>query len=169
MISTTGAMLPPIPIHIATRGHLDGQYGIATRGYLVLPDWVPRFPSDAIVTDERHLFGVVAEADQWASLEVLLEPTGVVAEIVDFTGLFSNGSLTAAVDGDILGLEAMLDDPGDLFMDLYDDGGPEAILDEDDLQAEVQDGGLAGELEEAADDVLTAEVEQRPGEGRCRG
>lgn len=37
------------PLHIATRGRLDGEYGIATRGYVICPDIVPRFPGLAEV------------------------------------------------------------------------------------------------------------------------
>ena len=39
------------PQHIATLGHLDGQYGVATLGYFILPNIVARFPARALVRD----------------------------------------------------------------------------------------------------------------------
>lgn len=55
------------PMHIATRGRLDGEYGIATRGLIICPDIVPRFPS-AAETVEEGWFAVVNEADLTALL-----------------------------------------------------------------------------------------------------
>lgn len=68
------------PLHIVTRGRLDGQYGIATRGYLICPDIVPRFPADADLFVELDLKGVVeperlyaqfTDHDSYASLKTI--------------------------------------------------------------------------------------------------
>ena len=58
------------PLHIATRGRLGGQYGIATRGYLVLPDIVPRVPASA----------EMAPADLWGRAEPSPYGDGWIAE-----------------------------------------------------------------------------------------
>lgn len=71
------------PIHIATRGRCDGEYGIATRGYVICPDIVPRFPSDADVRPE-FVIGEVRELGLRAELHRSVELTGLVAEKADF-------------------------------------------------------------------------------------
>lgn len=78
------------PLHIATRGRLDGQYGIATRGYIVLPDIVPRYPS-------------TAEVDQvgWLPVPGSVEELGFEAKVEDH-GVFT---LQATVE-EMPGLEA---------------------------------------------------------------
>lgn len=52
-------LVTPHPFHIATRGRRGGQYGVATRGYVVLPDIVPRVPASA----------AMAPADLWGRAE----------------------------------------------------------------------------------------------------
>lgn len=42
-------------MHIATRGRLDGEYGIATRGYVICPDIVARFPELAEISSRAPL------------------------------------------------------------------------------------------------------------------
>jgi len=56
------------PLHIATRGRLDGEYGIATRGYIVLPDIVPAFPSGGYVED-GWVIGIIDDLDLEAVVE----------------------------------------------------------------------------------------------------
>lgn len=55
------------PQHIVTRGRFDGQYGIATRGILICPDIVPRFPAKALVAD-LDLIGRMSELDPGATV-----------------------------------------------------------------------------------------------------
>lgn len=65
------------PAHIATRGRLGGQYAIATRGYLVRPDIVPRFPADADLFVEEGDLGAV-------------EPMRLRGELFDHDPLFAD-------------------------------------------------------------------------------
>lgn len=67
-----------LPIHIATRGRLDGEYGIATRGYIICPDIVPRFPSRGEVRP-LDLFGDVRELD----FEGILRALELLGEVDD--------------------------------------------------------------------------------------
>lgn len=64
------------PQHIATRGRLDGEYGIATRGYIICPDLVSRFPVFGEV-GQAQLFGLVDEH----VLEAQLHGAGLTAEL----------------------------------------------------------------------------------------
>jgi hypothetical protein len=69
------------PQHIATLGHLDGQYGIGTIGYLILPDIVPRFAARALVheldlvgeTTSLNLTGSIGD-DMSQTLVGLIDP-----------------------------------------------------------------------------------------------
>ena len=73
--------------------------------------------------------------------------------------------MTAEVDGEIIGYEAVTVDE-DKLEAVVDDGDLDAeVADGDVLEAEVEDGGLTAEVEVEAETGL---VEQRPGEGRCR-
>jgi hypothetical protein len=63
-------LVTPHPFHIATRGRRGGQYGVATRGYVVLPDIVPRVPAGA----------EMAPADLWGRAEPSPYGQGWIAE-----------------------------------------------------------------------------------------
>lgn len=58
-------------IHIATRGRLDGEYGIATRGFIICPDIVVRFPSIAEITLDEALMVTIKELGLEATLRGL--------------------------------------------------------------------------------------------------
>lgn len=148
------------PLHIATRGRLDGQYGIATRGYIVLPDIVPRYPS-------------TAEVDRvgWLPVPGTVEETGFEAKVEDH-GVFT---LQATVE-EIPGLEARADGETETLLatigeldweatatssdDVVGEAGetgydgsvvPEADLgsvDDNDSGASISDDGLIGDIDE---------------------
>ena len=50
-----------MPMHIATRGLLDGEYGKATRGYIIAPDLTVRWPSIAGIESTSDYYAVVRE------------------------------------------------------------------------------------------------------------
>ena len=72
------------PIHIATRGKLDGEYGIATRGYIILPDIVFRIPSVAMVGEAS--FVPVALVSSVSSLEFEAK----ISTVPDFVLVFED-------------------------------------------------------------------------------
>ena len=57
-----------MPMHIATRGILDGEYGKATRGYIIAPDITIRWPSIADIESSRDYYAVVREANWEATI-----------------------------------------------------------------------------------------------------
>lgn len=92
------------PLQIATRGTLDGQYGVATRGFFILPDIVPRFPAQALVGD-LSLVGQAAELDFTAALGSLPRLTFLAVaddslRLVAEVGDDKARTLVAKVDGD---------------------------------------------------------------------
>jgi hypothetical protein len=99
------------PLHIATRGRLDGQYGIATRGLVVCPDIVPRFPVDALLRPE-FVVGEVRELELDAVLrsmelhgDVVPEPDLVAAlRSLDLIGELAGNELPAGSDVALEGL-----------------------------------------------------------------
>ena len=139
-------------IHIATRGRLDGEYGLATRGYIICPDIVPRFPDFGEVRPDEHvgllvpdlLEGEVVDNQGWFAttsdegLTASLAPAGLVAIVVAVDEL----------DGDLeepeLVLELVLDD---MLGSLEDErltgvmgaDGFEGMIDEDGVSAVVED------------------------------
>jgi hypothetical protein len=50
-------------LHIATRGLLDGKFGIATRGYIIFSDVVPLFPDLAHTTVDDSEWAVLTAQD----------------------------------------------------------------------------------------------------------
>lgn len=139
------------PLHIATRGLLDGQYGVVTRGYIVLPDIVSRFPSDADV-------GLVG----W------LPVPGVVEEIL-YEARVS--------DHPVFTLEATVDDHGALLASVVEHPESVALVTEvPDLVAavveiersfgEVQEPGFLAELAAAGS---VGEVVENESSGAVEG
>jgi hypothetical protein len=146
------------PLHIATRGRLDGEYGIATRGYVICPDIVPRFPQDAVVGTDGF-FARVTEQDLSALLrdfpKLTFEATAVgdglyvcqldgekseleaAVTALDLEGsVRSVGEMVAAVDGEQLDADTFSDrDIGD-------------VSEEDDTATVVDLGDLVGGVED---------------------
>jgi len=163
------AMLPPIPLHIATRGHLDGVYGIATRGYLVLPDLVSRLPDYGLFTEIEGWRAFVREAD---SIGEVLDPwamSGFVKVGDELLGELSNGwgvGEVTEVDwsgevGDESVYSGKVDVGADLVVEVVDVASQEVV-------AEVVEVGLEARVEEVEVEEVAAIVTEEPGGGRCR-
>jgi len=154
-------MLPPQPIHIATRGLLGGAYGIATRGYLVLPDVVPRFPSDAVVQYDE-LLGFITEEDLHAYLQQM-DLAAVLKAPLDIEGIIRDLAWMAMMkEQDELGGE-VADKP--LTAEVEPEGDHVGEVTDGDPVAEVEDGDAAAEVKECEE---PATLKEKPGEGRCR-
>ena len=99
----------PLPLHIATRGRLDGEYGIATRGYIICPDIVPRFPFDAEIADLdiNQLLGI-SDPDR---LEAFVEDHPDLTLFAKINGPSRRYALVAKVeDAEAFTLEALVED-----------------------------------------------------------
>lgn len=156
-------LLPPIPEHLATLGMFDGPLGMATLGFIIGPDIVPRFPAEGMLEAEK-LFGFVDEE----ALYALVEGVGVsmaAVEEQDLAGIFAQQTLTGAVDASQGGLEAMVDGNRASAEVVEDDEMFGALVTEADFVAELAECDLEGIID---DDELTASIEEAPGEGRCR-
>ena len=66
------------PVHLFTMGWFGGEYGISTRGLLVCPDIVPRFPAIALVTS-MDPGALVLGADLPAPIQ-MRDPHGEITE-----------------------------------------------------------------------------------------
>ena len=154
------------PFHIATRGRFDGEYGIATRGYVVCPDLVSRFPAFGEV-DAARLFANVTQEE----LEAWLADAGLTAElqaIGDQDAILGlSRVLTASVSDEGFGLTARVDMALDgLVATVTCPDESSAALAADGMLGDVSQGG--GEAIVSDADGPTAVVEERPGEGSCR-
>ena len=149
------------PLHIATRGRLDGEYGIATRGFIVLPDIVPRFPNRAEVdvvgwlplpgaieeleytarVEEHERFTLVALAvdgpQMEARVEELAEPIAVL--FADFDPV----AVVEEIQGQVLG---DVGEPG-YTSELGTDQAV-GVLDDGDSTGAVEESGLVGVTDE---------------------
>jgi hypothetical protein len=158
----SAAMLfPPYPLHIATRGLLDGQYGVATRGYLVLPDIVSRFPSDAVIYQEGHL-AYVKELPEWYAQVVEYGLTVELKPIFDLEGILNFVAYEAVVAAQQEFQAIVAETAGGVgavketeISAQVAGSGSIATVDDDTKTATVQEGGDVGV------------VEDRPGEGCC--
>lgn len=152
-------LFPPYPLHIATRGLLGGQYGVATRGYLVLPDIVSRFPSDAVISQEGYV-AYVREAPEWYAQVV---EVGLVVELksFDLEGALSSIAYEAMVASQVE-FQAIVAEMGEIgFVQASEvsaqvaESGSIATVGDDTKVAIVNEGGAMGMIED------------RPGEGCC--
>lgn len=140
------------PIHIATRGRLDGEYGIATRGYLILPEIVPRFPDLADVDSidsigdlsEMRLEVEVKPRSDWFAIvrdlgqDAFLRDLGMEASVVSDDDL--DGDLEAAgLVSDVVSddREAELDEAA--LVGVVGEDEREGMIDEQDVIADIED------------------------------
>jgi len=154
-------LLPPEPLHLATLGMLDNQIGMATLGYVVLPEVVPRFPAEGIVEAD----GLIATFTE-ESLEATLQGidwSAVATAALDVEGLLESVSWRVMLEAQ--DMEGKLSDDKPLQGEVEQEEDPWAEIAEDDTVAEVEDTDQVAEVEDA-DQV--AEVVEKPGEGRCR-
>lgn len=155
-------LLPPIPFHLATRGYFGNEYGIATRGYLVFPPIVPRFPSEGVVVEDR-LGGWVEERDlfafiqQDAALLAALQPS-----IFDLEGILGP-----------LAYQALVEERGELLGVIVQSDQLMALVEAQDALGTAQEDGRLGVVESAENVSSVAEamplgaVEDKPGEEGC--
>ena len=156
-------LLPPIPLHLATLGMLDGQIGMATLGYIVGPDIVPRFPAEGTIRADELIAVVSEHGDLIAQLEAC-EWVGVVDSPLDLDGIVQSLAWRAAVQEDDLGGDIEAEKP--YSGNVADESDPQADVEErDDMTAEVVEVDGTAEVSEC-DQV--AEVTEKPGEGRCK-
>lgn len=156
-------MLPPQPFHLSTRGRWGGAYGIATRGYLVLPDVVPRFPAEGVLEPEK-LVGLLTEEELEATLQSL-DWSAVAESGFDVNGFVEGLAWRAAmaaqdIDGALAGdipFGGEVEQETDPWAEISSDGEHIAEVVEVDDSAEVEECSEMGELVE------------KPGEGKCRG
>ena len=137
-------LLTPRPFHIATRGRRGGQYGVATRGYIVLPDIVPRVPASADM----------APADLWGRAESSPYGAGWIAEPIiqgNVSGLDYDGFLRQFVWEAVLqsreqaatvqasSMVAKVESEGEKTAEVVECPEPTAVVESaDDYQAEIE-------------------------------
>lgn len=151
------------PVHIATRGRLDGEYGIATRGLLICPDIVPRYPSDSAVSDD-DLVASISDADL---LRVMVSehPSSV------FEGfMVSEHDFSAQLDLHGMDFEAVTVDldmgarieviEGEAMVGVSEQSDPSGAVSEDQHVASVSEEDVQGGIDE--EDELVAPVEDEP-------
>lgn len=155
-------MLPPQPSHIATRGYWGGVYGIATRGYLVLPDVVPRFPAEGTIEAE-DLVAFFREEVLQATLEVI-DWSAVAKSGFDVEGLIQDIVWRAMVEAQDMG--GRLDGDKPFGGEVEQETDPWAEVEEDEPVAEVEEADQAADVEECSE---TAVLVEKPGQGRCGG
>jgi len=155
-------MLPPQPFHIATKGRWGGVYGIATRGYLVLPDIVPRFPAEGVLEAEKLVAWFTEEG-----LEATLDSvnwTAVAKSDFDVEGLVESLAWLAAMEAqDIDGVLAG-DRPFGGEVEQETDPWAEIAPDDEHI-AEIEEADDCAEIEECSD---SAALVEKPGQGKCR-
>jgi hypothetical protein len=155
-------MLPPDPFHLSTRGRWGGAYGIATRGYLVLPDVVPRFPADGFVETEE-LVGLFTEEALEATLESI-DWGAVLQPGLDVDGLIEDIVWRAMLEAQ--DMEGRLDGDKPFGGEVEEETDPWAEVEmEDGPIAEVEEADECAEVEDCSE---TAILVEKPGEGRCR-
>ena len=115
-------------MHIATRGLLDGEYGKVTRGYIICPDIVPRFPQDADIVVEDGSWATVSQRDMEATLADYPRLT--------FEGAVRQLLLEAKVNGDVYEETATV----------ADIGLEAAVFAVEDVVGEAVESGLGGEV-----------------------
>lgn len=152
------------PWHIATRGRFDGEYGIATRGYVICPSLVSRLPVDGGVIPEK-LFGVITEDE----LEAILRDVGWLGLVEqEGFGLDAAWSLATHFTAEVTGvdlLEAVVSAHDPLV-------GLVTCL--EDVSAQIGAGGTVGVVDgdHGSSAVVVNEVsgslEEKPGEGACQ-
>ena len=154
-------MLPPQPFHIATKGRWGGAYGIATRGYLVLPDVVPRFPAESFLESEK-LVGLLTEEELEATLQSL-DWSAVAKSGFDIESFIESLAWRAAMEAQDIGGALASDMPfggeveqTDPWAEISSEGEPIAEVVEVDDSAEVEECSESGVLVE------------KPGQGKCR-
>lgn len=156
-------MLPSYPFHISTRGRWGGEYGVATRGYLVLPPIVSRFPAEGIVQEGSFLSALVDEQGEWIADTILPSDwRGVVDARFDLEGLL--GSVV---------YRAVVDEYGELVATIMMSEEMSAVIDEIEQSADIVSSGIVGGVE-TEDDAATVQemaslgvVTDKPGEGHC--
>lgn len=156
-------MLPPHPFHLSTRGRLGGAYGIATRGYLVLPDIVPRFPAVGTVEAEA-LVGRFTEEAIEATLQTV-DWIAVAKPGFDIEGLIEDITWRAMMEAQDMEGRLASDKPFEGEVEQETDPWAEVTEEEPSVVAEVEDTDQAAEVEECSEEAVLVE---RPGEGRCR-
>jgi hypothetical protein len=142
------------PLHIATRGRLDGEYGIATRGYIICPDIVARWPSIAEleVSDEESFWAVVEDADFLHAAMSEHPGRTLLAGLEDVFGL------QVVLDGDRLELVAQM---GDLDLEAVVEELDSDVLGsvmEQELSGELDSDGVVGEVD--AEGVSATVIEE---------
>jgi len=156
-------LLPPIPLHLATLGMLDNEIGMATLGYIVGPQIVPRFPAEGVIRADELIAIVSEQGDLIAHLEAC-EWLGVVDSPLDLDGIVESLAWRAAVQEDDLGGDIEAEKP--YSGNVAEEDDPQADVEErDDMTAEVVEVDGTAEVSEC-DQV--AEITEKPGEGRCR-
>jgi len=155
-------MLPPHPFHLSTRGRLGGAYGIATRGYLVLPDIVPRFP-DIGVVEAEELVGRFTEEALEATFQTV-DWSAVAKPGFDIEGFIEDITWRAMMEAqDMEGLLAG-DKPFGGEVEQETDPWAEVIEEEPSVVADVEDTDQTADVEECSEMAVLVE---RPGEGSC--
>lgn len=158
------AVLPPIPLHLATLGFLDNQVGMATLGYLVGPPVVSRFPAEGVVAPEAYV-GLISEQGELVAQLEACEWRGAVGSPLDFDGIVESLFWRAAVEEDDFGQgEVAAERP--FSGEVAEEADPTADVEGvEDWMAEVVEVDGAAEVTECEQ---TAVLEEKPGEGRCR-
>lgn len=91
------------PWHIATRGRFDGEYGIATRGLVVLPPIVSKLPVAGQALPDQ-LLGRIADND----LEAVLRNLGWVGELeMERFGLAAAWSAATTLTAETIGIDLL--------------------------------------------------------------
>jgi hypothetical protein len=153
-------MLPPQPFHIATKGRWGGVYGIATRGYLVLPDIVPRFPAEGAIEVE-DLVALVREEVLQAAIQAI-DWSAVAKSGFDVEGLIQDIVWTAMVEAQ--DMEGLLGSDKVFGGEVEQETDPWAEVEEDEPVAEVEETDQEADVEECSE---TAVLVEKPGQGRC--
>jgi hypothetical protein len=158
------AVLPPIPLHLATLGLLDNQLGAATLGYIVGPPVVSRFPAEGEVRPEAYV-GLISEQGELVAQLEACEWQGAVESPLDLDGIVESLFWRAAVEEDDFGQgEVAAERP--FSGEVAEEADPMAEVEGvEDWTAEVAEVDGAAEVTECEQ---TAVLEEKPGEGRCR-
>jgi hypothetical protein len=143
------------PIHIATRGRLDGEWGIATRGYIICPDIVPRFPEKSETTEDGD-WAVLTAQDYSALLRDFPKLTFEAT-------LLGTGDYAVRVDGTIHDWDAEVTplDYSALVMALGEEVG---AADEDDLDGSTVTSRDIGAVTEEDETATVVEVDDVVGD-----
>ena len=140
-------------MHIATRGRLDGEYGIATRGYLICPDIVPRYPDRGLVSPLERLAELkrlrgwsaeVAEHPGWHAFQRELEWSGSVGQPVVMSASMLESDLAARAEAMSVGVE--LED--DAMRGRVEADRRTGVMSTGDAEGMLEGGGLLGDVQD---------------------